>query len=77
MIHIGWFRSLRRSQNISRDYTSMQVHGLIPAQMMVYNWHYFIIEIIYSYISISVVWEYPDVSITESEFLHICSKNNS
>ena len=43
---------------------------------MFYNYHYFVIELNYSYISISVVRKYPDVSIPESKFVRMCSKHN-
>ena len=43
---------------------------------MIYNCHQFIIELIYSYIYISVVRKYPDKIIPESEFVRMCLKNN-
>ena len=67
---------MSKKASLSREYTSTQVHVLIPAQMMVYNWHDIVIKLIYSYISISVVRKYPDVSIPELEFVRICLKNN-
>ena len=75
--YIQCFLLLSPSQEkVSCEYTSTHVHGLIPAQMMIYNCHWFVIELIYSYISIYSFQKYPDLSIPEREFLHICSKKD-
>ena len=44
--------------------------------MMIYNCHYFVIELIYSYIYIYVVHNYPGIIILESELVPMCFKNN-
>ena len=67
---------MSKMASFSRDCTSTQVHILTPVQMMVYNWYELVIKLIYSYISISIVQKYPDVSIPELEFVRICLKNN-
>ena len=65
-----------RLTTVSCEYIPPWVQRLFPAQMMVHDFHYFSIELIYSYISIFFGGKYPDVSILESEFLRMCSKNN-
>ena len=67
---------MSKMASLSRDCTSTQVHILTPVHMMVYNWYELVNQLIYSYISISVVQKYPDVIIPELEFVCIRLKNN-